>query len=91
MARGPQRRRQNEWLRFFLGSPRRFLLTLAGLFILVAMAAPQVAALALSNVLNAFIAAVGPSAGPLLAIAIAVWAIWYVMLRPFTGRRRNHH
>ncbi len=89
MARGPQQHHRNEWLHFFVGSPRRFLWTGLGVFVLFAMLFPNLAAIAMNNVLNAFIAAFGPSAGPLLSIAIAVWAIWYVMLRPFTAKKKK--
>lgn len=81
--------RRNEWLHFFLGSPRRFLWTAFAFFVLFAMVAPNAAALAMSNVLNAFVIAFGPSLGILLQIAIALWAIWYVMLKPFMPKKKK--
>jgi len=83
---GPASRR-NEWLHFFLGTPRRALWTAFGLFVLFAMIAPHAAALALSNAVNAIIIAFGPSLGALLQIAIAFLAIWYCLIKPFQPRK----
>lgn len=80
---------RNEWLHFFLGSPRRFLGTAIALFVLFSMVAPNTAALAMSNVLNAFVLAFGPALGVLFQIAIALWAIWYVMLKPFMPKEKK--
>ena len=90
MARKPSRQPtiSESWIRFFAGTPKRFLWTCIGLFILFAMIAPNLAAIALANVLNAFIIAFGPSAGPLLSIAIAVGGIW-LMLRTIFPKKKH--
>ncbi|MES2931369.1 MAG: hypothetical protein V4682_01565 [Patescibacteria group bacterium] len=90
MARGPQQHnRRNEWLHFFAGSPQRLAWTAVGLFVVFAMFFPISASIVLNNVLTAFVNSFGPSAGPLLAIAISVWAIWYVMIRPFRAKKKK--
>jgi energy-coupling factor transporter transmembrane protein EcfT len=69
--------------RFFFGSPRRLLWTVAALAILFAALRPDWGAYVLTNILNlaavmfaralgAFFTAVGPSIGPLLTLVIAV-------------------
>ena len=74
---------------FFFGTPRRFLGTMACLFLIFAMFFPFLAMQMLNNALIAVIGAVDPLIGPLLAIAIAVWAIWHVMLRPHTKKKKK--
>jgi H+/gluconate symporter-like permease len=89
MARGPQHTRRNEWIHFFLGSPPRFFWTALGLFVLFAALAPNAAAIAMSNIMNAFILAFGPTLGILLQIAIAVWAIWFFFIQPFVPKKKK--
>lgn len=79
---------RENWLHFFAGSPQRFLWTCVGVFILVAMVAPNLAAAALTNVVTAFVAAFGPSAGPLLSIVIAIGGI-YLMVRTIFPKKKG--
>lgn len=90
MARRPHhQQRRNEWVHTFVGTPRRFLWSAFALFVLFAIFFPSLAAQAAGNVLGVFIDAVGPSAGPLLTIAIAFGAIWFLILRPFTTKKKK--
>jgi hypothetical protein len=94
MAQLPQNRNRirDNWLNFFVGSPKRFLWTCFGIFILFAMSAPNYAAQALANVVNVFVAAFGPSAGPLLTLAIAIGGIWIIIRGIFPKKKgKNGH
>ncbi len=55
-----------NWFRFFFGTPRRFLTTLAGVGLIVVMINPGI----LQTAVNQFIAALMPLLGPALAIVI---------------------
>ena len=96
MAQQPQNHHRSireNWVHFFIGTPKRFLWTCIALFVLFAMVAPNYAAIALANVVNVFVAAFGPSAGPLLSIAIAVGGFWLMFRTIFPKKKSkgNNH
>lgn len=55
-----------NWFRFFLGTPRRFLTTFAGIGLIVVMINPGI----LETAVNRFVAALMPLLAPALAIVI---------------------
>ncbi|KKS74747.1 MAG: hypothetical protein UV48_C0029G0011 [Candidatus Azambacteria bacterium GW2011_GWA2_42_9] len=55
-----------NWFRFFGGTPRRFLTTLAGIGLIVVLINPGI----LETAVNRFAAALMPLLGPALAIVI---------------------
>lgn len=91
MARIPQRHNRptiiQNWVQFFVGTPKRFLWTCLGVFVALAAIMPTQAALALGNVISVFVTAFGPSAGPLLSIAIAIGGIWIVAKAIFPKKK----
>jgi len=91
MARQPQHRSsiRENWAQGLIGTPRRFLCTLAVLLIIIAMFSPATASWIVSNIVNAIIMTFGPSIGPLFMLAFAVWIIWNVMLRPFFPKKKG--
>jgi len=68
------------WLKFFIGTPQRFLGTLAGFAVLAVMISPGL----LQNVLGRVVSEVGPLMGPLFAIAVMFLGIRHIV---FGGRR----
>jgi hypothetical protein len=80
----------SAWIRFFVGTPKRFMWTVAGLFVLTAALFPDLAQRALFNVLNAFFGAIAPLEGPLLTLAIVVFGL-YIMFKPYRKKRRGNH
>lgn len=90
MARPPHRR--NEWVHFFLGHPVRFLMTLAGLFVLFAAVRPDLASLALYNAVNSILWALQPLIGPILGVFIAIFAIHVIVKTVFgSKKKKNDH
>jgi len=59
-----------HWLRFFVGSPQRFLITLAGLAFIFGLFRPDLIQQAIYNLFNAVLAAVMPFVAPLLTLGI---------------------
>lgn len=64
-----------NWIRFFLGSPQRFLWTIAGTGVIAAVLDPSLPARAV----NAVLVAVVPIIGPLVAIALGIAAIRFII------------
>jgi formate-dependent nitrite reductase membrane component NrfD len=60
------------WLRFFLGSPSRFLGTVVGIGIAICLINPVLFERALNQAMGAIIAAVQPLVGPALAVVIVL-------------------
>lgn len=60
------------WLRFFLGSPSRFLGTVVGIGIAVCLVEPSLFEMALNRAMGAVITAVQPLIGPALAVIIVL-------------------
>ncbi|HEX7651644.1 MAG TPA: hypothetical protein VF439_02935 [Candidatus Paceibacterota bacterium] len=82
----------NAWTHFFLGTPRRFLWTAAGLAAIFAAFRPDLAQRALFNILNAFLGAIAPLEGPVLGLAIVAFGLW-IVFRPVrkNNKRRDSH
>lgn len=75
-----------QWVRFFVGTPQRFLATLAGIGLIVVVINPLLLAIAVGNLL----VAVSPLLGPALTILIVLAGI-RIILGSFGGggkRRR---
>ncbi len=60
----------NRWIRFFIGSPQRFLATLLAVGVIVCMINPALFEQALSNAVSAILHSLGPLLGPVLAVVI---------------------
>jgi hypothetical protein len=71
-----------QWIRFFLCTPRRFLTTLAVLALVVVVFVPGILALVVAQL----IAAVAPLLGPALVIFIII-----VAFRTMLGGGRRRH
>jgi branched-subunit amino acid transport protein len=66
-----------QWVRFFLGTPQRFLRTLIGVAIMTAFVKPEI----LVNAVNGLYLAVQPLIAPAITIAIVVYAIKIIVSR----------
>ena len=66
------------WLRFFLGSPQRFLWTMIGILAIACMVNPQLPA----TIVDRLLIAINPVIGPTLAILIVMAGI-----RIITGKK----
>lgn len=85
MARRPQQSLGNQWAHYIF-APQRFVRilfwgTVLG-FIGLTAVRPDLATLALMRVLAALVNATDPFVGPLLALAIAVGAVWFFIIKP---------
>ncbi|MGH7175468.1 MAG: hypothetical protein ACREGR_03875 [Minisyncoccia bacterium] len=60
----------NVWIRFFIGTPRRFLATCGGLIVIFGLIAPQAMGEAVRALLVALAQAVAPFIQPLLTLGI---------------------
>jgi len=67
----------NEWFRFFLGSPERFLRTTIGLCIIAVLVKPSI----LVDAVNHVFIAIQPLIGPLITIAIVLYGIKLILRR----------
>lgn len=75
-----------SWIRFFLGTPRRFLWTMSVPGAVFAYYRPDVVQQAVFNLLNAVFAGVAPFFGPLLMLGI-IWFGFKMILGGFKKRR----
>jgi len=76
----------NQWFLFFLGTPRRFLATLAGCGFLFGLVFPEILGNALHALLENVLRAVGPFVEPIMVLCIM--AIGFgIMLRAVFPRR----
>lgn len=75
------------WLLFFLGTPQRFLMTVAAAVLAFGLAKPDVVEGAVSQLLGALGRAVQPFIGPALTLAILVIGLM-VIFRGLRGRRK---
>ena len=73
-----------QWVRFFLGTPQRFLATLAGIGLIVVIFNPLLLAVAVNSLLEA----INPLLGPVLAILIVLAGI-RIILGSFGGGGRG--
>lgn len=80
---------KTSWVSFFLGSPKRFLITAS--FVIFALAAifPDAAQKMISNALRAITSAVMPYASEILYIVIAVGGIWILVIQPFMPKKKK--
>ena len=93
MARAPLQQLpsiRSNWVHFFLGSPKRFLWTCFTVFLMLVVAAPNVAGALLAYVLTAVTRALGPAVGPLFEIGIVLWG-FKIMFSPLRPKRGNKH
>lgn len=65
----------NIWVKFFIGTPKRFLSTLIGISLVVVMIHPQI----LYDAVNHFLAAISPLLGPALTILIVLTGIKIIL------------
>ncbi len=80
----------NQWVSFFIGTPKRFLWSMALAFVVFAAIFPGLAQRAVFNVLDAFFGALAPLEGPLITLGIVAFG-FYVILKPFREKKRNKH
>ena len=73
-----------HWIRFFVGTPRRFLATLAGIGLIVVMINPLLLAIAVARLIDA----ISPILGPALTILIVLAGI-RIILGSFGGGGRG--
>jgi len=59
-----------KWINFFLGTPQRFLCTVAGIGVVICAINPTILVVALCNLRDAVLRGLGPLLGPVLAIVI---------------------
>ena len=76
------------WLRFFVGTPQRLLLTLGGLTLIFGLFNPEMFGRAVNRLLTNLLIAVAPLEQPLLTLAIIMFAIWVIWRGTF-GRPRG--
>jgi len=62
----------NQWFRFFLGTPQRFLATLGALTVIYGLIFPQVVGRAVSNLLTELFGAVAPFVQPVLTLMVVL-------------------
>jgi len=75
-----------NWIRFFLGTPQRFLGTAVGLLVLSAIADPSIPV----HVFNSLSTAFMPLVEPVLRIVLTVGIIWVgirIIISAFSGKR----
>ena len=75
-----------RWIRFFLGTPHRFLGTLVGVGFFICLVEPTLFARALNQAVSAIIIALEPLLGPVLAVLIVFAGIKMIL---GGGRRRR--
>ncbi len=75
-----------QFVTFFLGTPRRFFLSLCSLGLVLAYFRPDVIETSLSNFLTAAINAVGPLAPPLLVLLLVILG-YKIMFSSFTKKK----
>jgi hypothetical protein len=78
----------DQWIRFFLGTPQRFLATAAGLAAIYGLFAPETVGNAVHALLQALLMAVLPFVEPLLTLAVIVLG-FSIMLRGLWRRPRG--
>lgn len=64
-----------EYLRFFLGTPRRFLATLGGIMLIICMVNPALLPGALAALVSALLAGLSPLLGPVMALLILFFGL----------------
>lgn len=69
-----------NWIRFFIGTPQRFLRTLIGVGLIVVLLKPGLLGLAV----NRFLQETGPLMGPILTVVIVFAGLRIILF----GRRR---
>lgn len=75
-----------EWIRFFVGTPQRFLGSFLGFFILAGVFIPGVADAIAARIM----AAVNSLFAPLLVIAFIYWVLGGMVRSLLGGGRRRH-
>lgn len=88
MARQPNQH-GNPWLNFIFGDPRRFFLIVGVCVVILAILFPYTAQRALYNVMYVVVGALAPLAGPLIAIGIALYAIFGIMFKPRKSKKKK--
>ena len=74
----------NEWVSFFIGSPKRFLSTCAGIAVVAAIIKPELVLWVVVRLLEA----VNPVLGPILQLAFLVMAI-RIMFSGFCSKKKK--
>lgn len=77
------------WVRFFLGTPRRFLGTLGGLTAMFGLFFPEVVGAAVHNLFVALIQAILPLVQPLLVIGFALFGIKVIISGIFPKKKKK--
>lgn len=68
-----------RWIRFFLGSPQRFVASLVGVGFIVCLISPGLFEQTMSQAVSAVILALQPVVGPALAIVIVFAGLKYIV------------
>lgn len=91
MARAPHPH-GSIWLRFFFSTPKRFVWTLGIIAAAIAVARPDLAQLALMNVLGAVLGAITPYLHQILTLIIALFGIAVLLgrFRPKKKKKEDH-
>jgi len=79
---------KTSWVSFFLGTPKRFLITASVIIFVLAAIFPDVARQMISNALYAVLSAVAPYTGQLAMLAIAVGGLW-IIIHPFLPKKKK--
>ena len=69
----------NRWIRFFFGSPQRFLGSLVGIGFVICLINPSIFERALNQAITAVITALQPLIGPCLALIIVFAGIRMIL------------
>lgn len=87
----------NQWVAFFLGSPRRAMWTLGLVAFIICLISPSLFSIALNNFFGAILAVVGPLLPSILLLLIIIWG-FRVMFKGLggggrggRGNDRRHH
>lgn len=73
----------NNWIRFFIGTPQRFLVTAGFVGLVVVMIKPGL----LQMAVNRLLAEISPLFGPIIQIAILIFA-FKIIFSAFSGGKR---
>ena len=68
-----------RWVRYFLGTPQRVVLTLIGIGFIICLFSPSAFEFALISAVNAIFRAVSPLLGPVLAVLIVLAGIKLIL------------
>jgi hypothetical protein len=81
-----------HWVRFFVGTPPRFLITALGLLVIFAAMRPDLAQQGVTNALNAIFGSIAPFFQPALMIVIIGFGFYFLLkaFRGSSGKKKDH-